>query len=237
MFDNLVTLALAPILFFQGRRVRLSTPRLPEPPGDRAGVQGEGTLLRLLILGDSAAAGVGASHQSEALSGNLIAELSADYRLDWRLIAKTGATTQSTLKAREKLTDETFDIVVLSLGVNDVTGQVALPTWLEQQRSLRSWCFNTLGAKLVISSGLPLMGQFPALPQPLRWYLGRRANQFDGALKRELDKVQSSEYSSLRFSSTPDLMASDGFHPGPEIYAEWAKRVAQSIRSSFSTAS
>jgi hypothetical protein len=31
-------------------------------------------------------------------------------------------------------------------------------------------------------SGLPPMHRFPALPQPLRWYIGSRARDFDRAL-------------------------------------------------------
>jgi lysophospholipase L1-like esterase len=29
------------------------------------------------------------------------------------------------------------------------------------------------------------------------------------------------------------MMASDGFHPGPPIYAAWADRVAQRVRESI----
>ena len=45
--------------------------RLPEAEGPRAGSAGEGPALRLLILGDSSAAGVGTTHQEEALLGQM----------------------------------------------------------------------------------------------------------------------------------------------------------------------
>lgn len=229
----LATLALGPLLLYQGRRVRLNTPKLPEPPGDRTGEQGDGKKLRLLVLGDSAAAGVGASHQREALSGKLIANLCNDYTLSWELLAKTGATTKSTLQVLDSLDDTRFDIVVISLGVNDVTGGVALTPWLEQQQLLRFKCFDKLEAKLIISSGLPPLSSFPALPQPLRWYLGRRASQFDFALEKAIRNEPDSRFLSLRFSTDPDLMAADGFHPGPKMYEEWAWRTAQIVRSAF----
>ncbi len=59
MRHALVTAALAPLLLWQGRHVRRVTPRLPEAAGPRAGTTGHGPPLRLLVLGDSAAAGVG----------------------------------------------------------------------------------------------------------------------------------------------------------------------------------
>lgn len=233
MSHVLATLALGPLLLYQGRRLRLNTAKLPEPPGDRSGVQGDGKELSLLILGDSAAAGVGASHQREALSGRLIANLSNNYTLNWKLLANTGATTKSTLQLLDSLGDTRFDIVVISLGVNDVTGGVALTSWLKQQQLLRSKCFNKLKAKLVISSGLPPLGGFPVLPQPLRWYLGGRADQFDSALENAIQNERGSRFLSLKFTADPDLMAVDGFHPGPEFYKQWAWRTAEIVRSSF----
>lgn len=96
MLHQLLTLTLGPLLLLQGRRVRKTIPLLPEPPGERCGVQGRGPLLRLLLLGDSAAAGVGAGHQDAALVGNLVRELSESFGVDWVLQAQTGATTRST---------------------------------------------------------------------------------------------------------------------------------------------
>ena len=88
----LATIALAPVLLAQGRHVRRTIPVLPEPSGSRQGVGGSGPLLRLLIVGDSAAAGVGARTQDEALSGRLVAGMQARCEVRWKLVAFTGAT-------------------------------------------------------------------------------------------------------------------------------------------------
>jgi hypothetical protein len=44
----------------------------------------------LLVVGDSAAAGVGAATQDEALSGQLAVALAPTFRLHWKLLAFTG---------------------------------------------------------------------------------------------------------------------------------------------------
>lgn len=85
MWLKLSTLALLPILLIQGRKVRKNTPRLLEAGGEREGTTGEGQPLSLLILGDSAAAGVGVDTQQDALSGAIISELQNEYRLQWKL--------------------------------------------------------------------------------------------------------------------------------------------------------
>ena len=82
---------LAPLLWWQGRRVRRITPLLPEPPGRRQGRLAErldGPPARLLLLGDSSAAGVGAPDQPSALSGQLLARLDSHLTrpLHWRLV-------------------------------------------------------------------------------------------------------------------------------------------------------
>ena len=69
---KIAAIALGPLLLLQGRRVRRSVPRLPEPTGPRSGCVGAGRSLRVLIAGDSAAAGVGSANQDQALSGQLI---------------------------------------------------------------------------------------------------------------------------------------------------------------------
>ena len=50
---------LSPVLVAQAVVTRARLPRLPEPEGQRHGVIGRGPLLRVLITGDSSAAGVG----------------------------------------------------------------------------------------------------------------------------------------------------------------------------------
>jgi lysophospholipase L1-like esterase len=109
-------------------------PKLLEPPGLRSGVAGDGPKLRLLIIGDSAAAGVGVSHQDKALSGQLVSQLAEHFRVTWRLEAISGATTTSTLASLPQLDDRKYDVVVTSLGVNDVTSSIGCREWLDSQQ-------------------------------------------------------------------------------------------------------
>lgn len=221
---------LAPVLLAQGAWVRLRTPRLPEPPGARTGTAGTGPPLRLLVLGDSAAAGVGAPHQEVALLGQVVSRLAEERRVTWRLAARTGATTASTLEEIAGLADERFDVVVTSIGVNDVTSFLRLETWLGLQARLRARLRGSLGASRILVTGVPPMGRFPALPRPLCWYLGRRARRFDRRLEAALSDEPDVAFVRLELDGDAGLMAEDGFHPGPEIYARWGRRVAELVR-------
>ncbi len=227
----MATVALAPLLLLQGRRVRRSVPRLPEASGPRAGCSGTGPALRVLIAGDSAAAGVGAESQHQALSGQLMASLDREFRVEWRLEAKTGATTQDTIARLAALTDARFDVMVTSLGVNDVTGGLGIGSWLAQQQELRELARAALGVSQFVVAGLPPVDVFPALPQPLRWYLGSRARSFSHCLEQDIAPESDAEFLDLRFTLDPSLMASDGFHPGPGIYRRWGELAAEMIKT------
>ena len=210
-------LALAPLLLYQARRVRRQALILPEPPGPRSGgTQGS---PRLLILGDSSAAGVGAVHQSEALSGAL--ERALQGRIHWQLRARTGATTASTLAKLPALGAQVFDVALVVLGVNDVTGMVGLRRLLGQRAMLYHHLKQAHNVQRIVLSGLPPMQHFPLLPQPLRWVLGQQARRYDAALARQ---AQVLGHSYVRFDMPFDaaMMAQDGFHPGPAAYQLWA---------------
>ncbi|WP_232504275.1 hypothetical protein [Shewanella benthica] len=83
MFYYFVLLILGPLLLIQGRLVRKNIPILAEATGGRSGCLGEGRPLSLLVVGDSAAAGVGVETQDDALSGCLTRVLAQKYCVDW----------------------------------------------------------------------------------------------------------------------------------------------------------
>lgn len=233
--DQLARLLLAPILLAQGRRVRQIALALPEATGPREGVSGVGLPLRLLVLGDSAAAGVGAATQTEALLGQVVTPLADSYQVQWQLIARTGATTAGTLKHLQKTLTNVFDVAVISLGVNDVTAGQPLAAWQQQQQTLVETLRSVAKVRRIIFSGLPPVHQFPALPQPLRWYMGGQVRYFDQALAAWVQSQPDCTYINLNRTFDPTWLASDKFHPGPRLYQQWGGAVAQAIHQWLKT--
>lgn len=227
----LVMIALSPLLLIEGLYVRKIALKLPEPEGLRTGQVGNviAPELRLLVLGDSAAAGVGAPSLQQSLSGQIARRLATTFNLSWKLIARSGATTASTLSHLKKIDAETFDAVVISLGVNDVTSTVSCKTWLIQQTELFDILTHKFHAKSVFATSLPPIHRFPLLPQPLRWFLGRKASTFDHALKGLLRNRRGCWHVSVVMPLAENYMAVDGFHPGPAMYALWGKEMATRI--------
>ena len=218
---------LGPVYLLQGRYVRRVTPRLPEAPGPRAGTLGAGSELRLLLLGDSAAAGVGAPSQEEALCGCLTSELAQSFRVSWALVARTGATTAGTARHLARTPAARFDVAVVSLGGNDVMGQRRLARWLQDADELAAVLRTRFGVRHLLFSGMPPMHAFPALPQPLRWYLGTRARRFDQALARWASRQPDCEHIPLILGDLRQF-ASTGCIPGlwDTASGAWCSRVA-----------
>ncbi|MFC6688557.1 SGNH/GDSL hydrolase family protein [Jhaorihella thermophila] len=225
--DVIARLPLAPLLAAQAVAVRRAALILPEPPGPRRGKAGDGPPLRLLIAGDSSAAGVGAPHQDAALSGQLVRRLSRHVHLTWRLEAATGETTRDAIDRLKRLDAGPFDVAILALGVNDVTHGTTRRGWIAGQRALHDLLRTRFGVRRIIASGLPPMGQFPVLPQPLRWIVGRQAQRFDIDLARMAgpDLI----HLPLRLDPDPRFVARDGYHPSPAAYSEWARMLVEHV--------
>ncbi|WP_165856807.1 SGNH/GDSL hydrolase family protein [Marinobacter sp. JSM 1782161] len=229
----LLTIPLLPVLLLEGRYVRARTPRLPEADGPRQGVAGEGPPLNLLILGDSAAAGVGADTQEQALAGQVVHRLARRYRVTWHLEARNGRRVQDYLGDDAPLPDVRPDVIVTSLGVNDVVSSIPPRRWLGQVERLIRELHERYQPALILFTDVPPMDYFPALPQPLRRYLGDRARRFNNGLGRRLPTLERTEQISVLFENDPDLMAADGFHPGPAGYRVWANEVAARVFAHF----
>lgn len=231
---------LAPLLWWQGQRVRRITPVLPEAAGERTGRWGDAGAsapsLRVLLLGDSSAAGVGAAHQSEALSGQLGRHLRESqvgvlpHAIEWTLLARTGLRTREAHGLLDGMGTQGFDVALVALGVNDVTALQRPGRWLNDVQQLIRRLRVEWGIGRVLWSGLPPMHRFPALPQPLRAVMGRHARELDAALRAHAQREQGVLlHVPMPPMNRPEWMASDGFHPGPEAYALWGQVMAQAL--------
>ncbi|MCF6233917.1 MAG: SGNH/GDSL hydrolase family protein [Rhodobacteraceae bacterium] len=228
--DVLARPVLLPVLLTQGRAVRRKALILPEPGGPRSGQTGTGPALRVLIAGDSSAAGVGAKTQNDALAGQVAAALAPDFAVDWRLVAETGASTATMHATLSQMNPERFDVAILALGVNDVTGAVTRRRWIARQSGLHRMLQGRFGVQRIYASGLPPMGLFPLLPQPLRWILGAQATRLDKALAGIAARDEVVHHIPFDLPHEARYFAEDGYHPSPPAYALWAGVLAGLIR-------
>ena len=232
-----VKLALSPLLVAQAALTRRRLPRLPEPEGARQGQVGaaRATPLRLLISGDSSAAGVGVNTQRDALAPLLAARTAAACaaRVHWQLLARSGLTTAQTLQLLQRELrpgpGAQPDVAVVVTGVNDVVDQVPTRQALAARESLANWLRNGHGVQHVVFAPLPPIHHFPGLPQPLRWVAGADAQRHNAALANWAASRGDVSLVEMETPLNKGVMAADGFHPGAPVYRYCAAAIAQHL--------
>lgn len=225
---------LGPLLYAQATRLRRTALELPEAAGERQGVAGAGDPgLRLLIAGDSSAAGVGAATQEQALAGQLAAALAAAVgaAVRWQLVAQTGARSEDVLHLLMHGGLQPADIGVVVVGVNDITKEVPLQHALRKRGEIAALLRQRAGVRHVLFPALPEMERFPSLPQPLAWYAGRHARRNNAAQAAWAARQPGVSHVAMDGVLDPSLMADDGFHPASGLYAKVARRLAAHIHN------
>lgn len=224
------SLLLTPVLYAQGLYTRMRIAKLPEASGPRNGRVGQGKdLLRLLVLGESTAAGVGASNHSEGLAGQTALAINAmtAATVDWTVVAANGLTASGLRGRLDQLPADTrADVILIGLGANDAFRLQGPVGWRRNIRALIDAVRERCGFAPVMLSAAPPIGHFPGLPQPLRSVLGLRARLLDHASQKLAGEMSGVFFVPLDFEAEPGLFAADGIHPSPLSYRLWGRAVA-----------
>src|SRR5690606_13045157 len=128
------------------------------------------------------------------------------------------------------------DVIVTSVGVNDVTKLMPADIWIQKHEQRYSKIQQKFRPKLLIAAGDPPMNMFPALPHPLAWLFGQYAKQMNQQLEKFVNQqvnMQRIEYDIEKYRAMNLQMAADGFHPSKEVYTLWGQEVAGKIRKTF----
>jgi lysophospholipase L1-like esterase len=225
-------LMLSPLLIAQAVGTRKRAPVLPEAAGPREGRIGTGPLaLRLLIAGDSSAAGVGVAHQDEAFAGHFIRALykRSGRPLRWRLRARSGLTTKQVHEMLRAEPPPAADVAIVLTGVNDVIELIPPRRAILHRAALADWLLADRRARQVVFAALPPINQFPLLPQPLRRVMGDDARRHNDAMAHWAATRGDVHHVPVELQLSPAAMASDGFHPGEPIYRACGEALARFI--------
>ncbi|MGV8895130.1 MAG: SGNH/GDSL hydrolase family protein [Rhodoglobus sp.] len=222
--SRVAMLPAAPVLVVQGRRLRRDTPRLPDAAQPWQGSLDGPEPLRLLVLGDSTAAGVGAATQHDALPGNL-ARLLAERSgrgVHWTAAGRNGATTRDIVTDYlETVAAQRWDVVFLTVGANDALGLRRRASFARDIRVI----LNALTAvsPLVLMSSLPAFFRFELLPNPLRFNLYLHSRSLEDAARSVVATFDTVHMSPPPPPYTDGFFATDLFHPSANGYRDWAE--------------
>ena len=140
------------------------------------------------------------------------------------------------LKCNKLLNNQHFNVVITSVGVNDVTKLISPQEWIGQQQAFYHEIEHKFSPDLVLVTGVPPMHLFPALPNPLAWLFGQYSTAMNQKLANFVAQKSSFEFIQFDLAHFKALnldMAEDGFHPSKEIYQLWAHQISQYILNKF----
>ncbi len=229
---NVLFWGMLPFLLPQALYVRSTAPRFAPAAGPSQGSSGEGKKMRLLAIGDSIIAGVGATELSKALVGRTAEAIasSLDCSVSWQACGVSGYKATDLLEELvPELPDDSADFVIVSVGVNDITGLTTIRTWRENVSLLLDKLRRHSPDSTIAVAGMPPMHRFPLLPQPLRATFGMRSRSFDEALMAIVDGHSGTVHVPLHFEADPASFAPDGYHPSEESYVEFGRHMADGL--------
>ena len=226
-----LTPPLLPILLAQGYWVRKRTPRLPDATGPHEGSTGESEPIRLIALGESTVAGIGAATHETALTGQLARALSERSKrsVSWLVAARSGINARKCLvELVPKLAGHRADVVLIALGVNDSIEFHTARRWAADVERLIEAIRGEVGDALVLLAGVPPLDCFPALPAPLSSVLGARSASLGQAsigIAKRMKRVVHVPFQ-IEKQRCVELFCADGFHPSELGYRLWAEQLA-----------
>lgn len=259
-------LILSPIYLYQAKKIARTAIRLPEATGERQGVQTLPTQpketsketdknasnhplpeFNLMIVGDSAAAGVGVTTQDQAFLGQLLINLTDQNvplsqhfsKINWSLYATSGHTSFQILRRLYALSPQknhpSTDLMIISVGVNDITANLNLKKWQANLTAIITIAQRKFKTKRLIFISIPPMDLMPSIPYPLNKFIGKKVKDFDKILQQTCQAHQGVDYLDFDFNKTNPsrYFAQDGFHPNAFTYREWAKKVSQFLQAFY----
>ena len=200
-------------------------------PPEADGVYGAhhtGEPLRLVMLGDSSACGLGVDHPHQTPGAMLAAGLAefADRPVQLVRVAVVGARSSDLSSQVELIADSRPDLAVVMIGANDVTHRVKPPVAVRHLDHAVSR-LHDLGAEVVVGT-CPDLGTVEPVPQPLRWIARRASRQLAAAQTIAVVEaggrtVSLGDILGPEFAASPsEMFGPDRFHPSVAGYASAA---------------
>ena len=191
-----------------------------------------GTGRRVVWLGDSTAAGVGASSAAGALPSQVADGLGG---VSVSVLAVSGARVADVLADQvPKVAGLHPDLILISVGANDTIHLTGRGTFHQTYEQL----VRALPAGVpVVVLGVPDMGAIPRFAQPLRAVSGWRGRHIDAEV-RQVAASTGAVYADIAGPTGPPFrhdpgryFAADHFHPSDAGYGLWAQAVLKVLRN------
>lgn len=207
----------------------------PDDDGTYGAAPGEP--VRLLVLGDSTAAGMGADNRYQTIgaiiAGGLAAIMGRPVELTNEAVVGAESSALSAQLSHALARINQPDVAVVLIGANDVTHRIDRVVSVKHlERTVRY--LRTLDVPVVVGT-CPDLGTVEPVPFPLnkllrQWSRELATAQTVAAVEAGARTVSLGDLLGPEFAASPSVMFSqDRFHPSPAGYARVASRLLPSV--------
>lgn len=244
---GLTVSALAAVAYLQARATVAGQVLAGAHVGGHVGDASGPVDCRVVWLGDSLAAGLGAI--SPELSLPRLVAMGRNERTRLHVFAQPGASSHdvvaSQLPALHQLRHglweigESIDAIGITVGANDIAAMTPRPRFRHNVARI----IDAAEGLPVVLVSIPQLNDAIRLPPPLRTFASWRASWLDRVLRAAARHHDNVHYASvrqrpewIRRRDLQNFLAADRFHPSGAGYAVWASRVAQVFDQALSPA-
>lgn len=246
LFGALISLPLLPLMYYQGKKIKASVPKLPEADG----IEGQYNLngnsdrtLKVITIGESTIAGVGVLTHKEGFTGTFAYEISNLFNsnVKWKVYARSGYTANKVEnRLISKITEKQVDLIVIGLGGNDAFTLNRPSKWKVDIHSLIRSLQTKFPESMIVFCNMPPIKQFPAFTSLIKFTIGNLVEILGAELEKIVKEYQNVFYfeekitfegwiNKFQLNVSIEDFFSDGVHPSKLTYQTWAKDIANKV--------
>ena len=226
-----------PFLYRQGQRTRRKVGLLRGAGGKTTGKSGSGDeSVKLLAIGESTVAGLGARTHEFALVGQFAKRLSDQIgrTVNWKVVGRNGVTARRTIDELVPLIpDENYDYILVGLGGNDVMKLSSPRKWRRDMTKLLGILRKRNPDAAIFLSNCPMIKLSPAIPQPIKFLLWELSKLHDANIKDLTSKMDRVFYYHQPRNIVLEGFFADGIHPSEKGYSDWSESMMKFFTENY----
>lgn len=234
----IIAIPLLPILYIQSLIIRAKVPKLPEAEEEEGiFIHSPASTLRIISIGESTVAGVGAKTHKEALTGTFAAELGkwSGRNVSWRVYAKSGYSAAEVADVLlDEIEEEELDLILIGLGGNDAFELNTPQKWIKNIDRILIHLREKYPQTPIAFLNMPPIKLFPAFTSLIKCIIGNLGEILGQELATYVQKHERVYYYArkisekdwndrLKINKSAEELFSDGVHPALFTYQIWAK--------------
>lgn len=231
-FELILLLPFFPYFYFKGKKLRETIIRL-KPQSEYMVLGQDNHTKNILIIGESTAAGVGASSEEKTFAAQIYHQSQHGYHI--HNLGKNGLKAGKLLRllahAKQEIPQK-FEFAIILIGANDCFKFTPPGRFSHQLKDFIEILRQKKSVQKIIVPAIAPVQHFPSIPGTMRFFLGMHRSILTRELKSLQKNILELDFNNFEFEMSHDLLASDGIHPSDKGYELMAKAILPSLKNS-----